>query len=80
MKIGNSGVLEPLFPEAVSANRQSFDEVYRPNGAIYIFTYEEFKKTGKIPIMGALPYVMSVEESVDVDTQADFDQAKARLR
>ncbi|MEY2676546.1 MAG: hypothetical protein RIT51_1041 [Actinomycetota bacterium] len=80
MKIGETGVLEPLFPEAVSANRQSFDEVYRPNGAIYIFTYEEFKKTGKIPIMGALPYVMSVEESVDVDTQADFDQAKARLR
>ena len=78
-KIGDSGVLEPLFPEAVSANRQSFEAVYRPNGAIYIFSYEEFKKTGKFPIMGALPYVMSVDESVDVDTQADFDEAKRLL-
>jgi CMP-N,N'-diacetyllegionaminic acid synthase len=79
MKIGDAGVLEPLFPEAVSANRQSFEPVYRPNGAIYIFSYEEFKKTGKFPIMGALPFVMSVEESVDIDTQADFDEAKRLL-
>ena len=44
------------------------------------FSYEEFKKTGKFPIMGALPYVMSVDESVDIDTAADFEQAKALLR
>ena len=80
MKIGASGVLEPIFPEALAANRQSFEDVYRPNGAIYIFSYDEFKKTGKIPITGALPYVMSVEDSVDIDTAADFEQAKANLR
>jgi CMP-N-acetylneuraminic acid synthetase len=80
MKIGTNGKLEPVFPEALAANRQSFDDVYRPNGAIYIFSYDEFKKTGKIPIMGALPYVMSVEDSVDIDTAADFEQAKANLR
>ncbi len=80
MKIGETGVLEPLFPDAVSANRQSFDPVYRPNGAIYIFCYDDFTKTGKIPIMGALPFVMTVDESVDIDTQADFEQAKANLR
>jgi CMP-N,N'-diacetyllegionaminic acid synthase len=80
MKIGESGVLEPLFPEAVSANRQSFDAVYRPNGAIYIFNYDEFKTTGKFPIMGALPFVMSEAESVDIDTAADFEQAKALVR
>lgn len=79
MKIGDSGVLEPLFPEAVSANRQSFDPVYRPNGAIYIFSYDEFLKTNKFPILGALPYVMSEDESVDIDTQADFDEAKRLL-
>lgn len=80
MKIGEAGVLEPLFPEAVSANRQSFDAVYRPNGALYIFSLSEFLKTGKFPIMGALPFVMSEDESVDIDTQADFEQAKALLR
>lgn len=80
MKIGESGVLEPLFPEALAANRQTFEPVYRPNGAIYIFSFDEFKKTGKFPIMGALPYVMSVDESVDIDTAADFEQAKALLR
>ncbi len=80
MKIGESGLIEPLFAEAVSANRQSFDPVYSPNGAIYIFSFEEFKKSGKFPIMGALPFVMSVEESVDIDTASDFEQAKAKLR
>jgi len=80
MKIGESGLIEPLFPEAVSANRQSFEPVYSPNGAIYIFSYEEFKKSGKFPIIGALPFVMSVEDSVDIDTASDFEQAKAKLR
>lgn len=79
MRKGESGVLEPLFPEALSANRQSFDEVYRPNGAIYIFSLSEFKKTGKFPIQGAVPFVMAESESVDIDTQADFNEATRLL-
>lgn len=74
-----NGKLKPLFPEAYSANRQSLAETYLPNGAIYCFKLSEFKKQGKFPFEGALPYVMSEADSVDIDTQADFDRAKAIL-
>ena len=74
------GRLKPLFPEAYSANRQSLAETYLPNGAIYCFKLSEFKKQGnRFPFEGALPYRMSEEDSIDIDTQADFDRAKALL-
>ncbi|MEY4618348.1 MAG: hypothetical protein RL101_534 [Actinomycetota bacterium] len=76
----DGGKLKPLFPEAYSANRQSLAETYLPNGAIYCFKLSEFKRIGnKFPFEGALPYVMSEEDSIDIDTQADFDRAKAIL-
>jgi CMP-N-acetylneuraminic acid synthetase len=73
------GKLKPLFPEAYSANRQSLAESFLPNGAIYCFKLSEFKKQNKFPFEGALPFVMSEADSVDIDTQADFDRAKAIL-
>lgn len=75
----DEGRLKPLFPEAYSANRQSLQEAYLPNGAIYCFKLSEFKKHNKFPFEGALPYRMSEEDSIDIDTQADFDRAKALL-
>lgn len=74
-----NGKLKPLFPEAYSENRQALTETYLPNGAIYCFKLSEFKKHNKFPFEGALPYVMSEEDSIDIDTQADFDRAKAIL-
>jgi CMP-N-acetylneuraminic acid synthetase len=73
------GKLKPLFPEAYSANRQALAEAYLPNGAIYCFKLSEFQKHNKFPFEGALPYRMSEEDSIDIDTQADFDRAKALL-
>lgn len=73
------GKLKPLFPEAYSANRQSLPQAYLPNGAIYCFKLSEFKKENKFPFDGALAYVMSEDDSVDIDTQADFDRAAALL-
>jgi len=74
------GKLKPLFAEAYSANRQSLPETFLPNGAIYCFKLSEFKKQGnRFPFEGALPYRMSELDSIDIDTQADFDRAKALL-
>ena len=71
----DDGRIEPVFPEALSQNRQALKPTYVPNGAIYMFRYSDFAKTGVIPIDGAVPFVMSVEDSVDIDNQADFDRA-----
>lgn len=79
LNVDANGKLKPLFPEAYSANRQSLPEAFVPNGAIYAFKLSEFKKENRFPFVGALPYFMSEEDSIDIDTQADFDRAKAIL-
>ena len=71
--------ISPLFPEAYSNNRQSLADAYLPNGAIYIFKLSEFRKQERVPFVGAIPYVMTAEDSIDIDTQEDFDRAKAML-
>ncbi len=75
LRISDEGRISPVFPEALSQNRQALKPTYVPNGAIYMFRYSDFAKTGVIPIDGAVPFIMSYEDSVDVDNQADFDRA-----
>lgn len=73
------GKLQPLFAEAYSANRQTLPQSYLPNGAIYCFKLSEFKRENRFPFAGALAYVMSEKDSIDIDTLEDFEQAKAIL-
>lgn len=77
LRIDDEGRIAPVFPEALSQNRQSLKTAYLPNGAIYMFRYSDFEKTGVIPVAGAVPFVMSAEDSIDIDNQADFDRAAA---
>jgi CMP-N-acetylneuraminic acid synthetase len=79
LTVGVDGRLHPLFPEVYGLNRQQNDEAFMPNGAIYIFKLSEFLKTGKFPIDGAVPFFMSAEDSIDIDTLEDFERAKASL-
>lgn len=79
--IGSDGTLAPAFSEKlVSANRQSLPAVYIPNGAIYVFTVEDFERSGNIPIKGAVPYLMSPRDSLDIDSSDDWDRAAKELR
>lgn len=73
------GKLAPLFPEAIKKNRQDLPATYVPNGAIYMFRYSDFLTQNRVPTEGATAFVMDADESVDVDTQADFDRAAAIL-
>ncbi len=79
LNINASGRLSPLFPDAFNSNRQSLPPAYVPNGAIYLFKLSDFLATGAVPVEGAAAYIMSANESIDVDTKADFDRAKALL-
>jgi len=73
------GKLAPLFPEAFNKNRQELPPTFVPNGAVYLFKYSDFAAARRIPTDGAAAFVMSAQDSVDIDTQADFDKAEAFL-
>ena len=73
------GKLSPMFPDAFNKNRQELPPTFVPNGAIYLFKYTDFAEQRKIPTPGASAFVMSVQDSIDIDTQADFDNAAAIL-
>jgi CMP-N,N'-diacetyllegionaminic acid synthase len=73
--INSDGRLQSLFDEGVTnANRQSLPSAYYPNGAIYIFTVEAFLTRGCFPSNGSVPYVMSEDESIDVDSEEDITE------
>lgn len=77
--LDGQGRLESLFGEKYSNySRQQLPRTYMPNGAIYIFTKRFFTERGGFPSNGSLPYIMSRADSVDIDTEADLEQA-ARL-
>jgi CMP-N-acetylneuraminic acid synthetase len=75
----DEGRLKPLFPDAMTQNRQDLPAAYVPNGALYLFRWSDFVAGRRIPTAGSSAFVMSADESVDIDTQADFDRAVALL-
>jgi len=67
------GLLQPLFDENLSnSNRQALPATYYPNGALYIFPLSEFLVKGGFPSNGSVPYVMSENDSIDIDTEDDI--------
>jgi len=70
-----------LFEEPLTnANRQNLPVVFYPNGAIYIFPLAEFLARSAIPSNGGAPYIMSEQESVDIDTEEDFAMVEKLCR
>lgn len=58
-------------------NRQAHDQVYLPNGSIYVFGVAGARARGSIYGGDMFAYVMPVERSVDIDAEADFLAAEA---
>ena len=68
-----SGKLKSLFNEKYSNfRRQDLPDVYIPNGAMYFFSILDFVKRGGFPSNGSMPYVMSKEDSIDIDWESDI--------
>lgn len=76
MTISESGGIEPLFPDLLVAGRQQLAPPVKPNGALYIFRASDMTEQGRFPVTGALPYLMTENDSIDIDTQDDFDRAQ----
>ena len=67
-------------PEANSGhgiNRQDLPQRFYANGAIYIFPEAEFSARSEVPIDGALFFHMDELASVDIDSPADLEIARA---
>jgi N-acylneuraminate cytidylyltransferase/CMP-N,N'-diacetyllegionaminic acid synthase len=60
--------------------RQSFQPVYRLNGAIYICEINELKKYKSFETDRTLAYIMDSSSSIDIDTEEDLRLAEYILK
>lgn len=75
------GRLQSIFDEKMSnARRQDLPKTYMPNGAIYIFRMSDFLDRAGFPSNGSVPFVMSEEDSIDIDTEEDIRYLEYVLR
>lgn len=58
-------------------NRQDLPQRFYPNGAIYVFSEAEFNARSEVPIDGSLFFEMDELASVDIDSPADLEIARA---
>ena len=63
-----------------SLNRQEAQKTYLPNGAIYIFNYNKLKENNSYYNDNTFPYIMNIENSIDIDTMLDFRLAEIILK
>lgn len=61
-------------------NTSETDIVYTPNGAIYLIKWDHLLDGGDWYGLHTYAYVMPPERSIDIDTHADFEAAKAMIK
>lgn len=77
LTLTSEGTIQPISkPEFLFSNRQSLPPVYKPNGALYIFSASDFMKNNDFPVNNIGSYIMPKERSHDIDDLADFDMVK----
>lgn len=74
----NGARFEPLRePEHCFSNRQALPQVWKPNGAVYVFGRDWFLENGGFVSDRIGMIEMPSERSDDVDTDADFERTEA---
>ncbi len=71
------GFIPVADPAYCFSNRQTLPAVYRPNGAIYVFGVDWFRRNGGLATDKIGAVVMPEDRSIDIDTLADFERAEA---
>ena len=66
-------------PENIG-QRQAGGKFYRLNGAIYIVNIKRFETDRFLYQKGSYAYIMSQEQSVDIDTDIDFQLAEILMK
>lgn len=74
----NDDWFEPLSQvEHCFMNRQALPDVYRPTGAVYVFSADWFMQRRSLATDKIGAVIMSPEQSLDIDTIEDFERAEA---
>lgn len=60
--------------------RQNLPRTYMPNGAIYLISIKEFLKNEKLMSSRCIPYIMSDEKSLDIDTLEDLNKCNEIIK
>ena len=76
--IKNNNML-PFFKDAITTNTEKLPNVYKPNGAIFIFSIKDFLKERNFPFKNFFPFIMNQNSSIDVDNKSDFLKVKNLL-
>lgn len=68
---------KPLMKKNFSNHRrQDLATAYIPNGAMYFFTIDFFLNYGSFPFEGSDTYIMSSDDSIDIDGEKDLHDAE----
>lgn len=78
-KITEKGIIVDYFQDNNNLNRQEYEDTYLPNGAIYILKYSILNKSLSYYTDSTYPYVMSLENSLDIDNTLDFKFAETYI-
>ena len=57
-------------------NRQDLQPLFLPSGGVYVFSTEDFLKTKTIPVLNAIPYLVTGNEALDIDNRLDLEVAR----
>jgi CMP-N,N'-diacetyllegionaminic acid synthase len=81
MVVVRNGFAEPYEPGAdLDLRTDGLAPTFQPNGAIHALATGTFLSQGRFVVAPCLPYHMSREESVDVDTEFELALAEALLQ
>ena len=67
-------------PEYCFTNRQHLPRVFRPNGAVFVFSAGAFRRNDGLATQSVGATEMPAERSCDIDSLADFEAAEAQLK
>ena len=72
----NKKKFTPFAKQYLYKNRQSLPKVLAPNGAIFIFSVNEFLKKNKLPENNIGYYEMPFDRSIDIDKKEDLNKIR----
>ena len=79
--LNKDGFINGLFDKvAPFVRKQDCPRIMSANGAIYIFSVKSILNNDRLIMENAIPFLMSKENSVDVDLQKDIDIIEGILR
>jgi len=79
--LNESGYLKGILDNKMPfMRRQDLPVAYMPNGGIYIVGIKQFLQSHSLFTDNCVPYVMSIEDSIDIDSLNDIREFESRLK